>query len=170
MSPAHGATVLTPHLPPPTGEAIARELGGAFVKCAVSQEADAQAVVAKAVSLGKLMGLVNCAGIGPAMKTLGKEGAGGMGELDRDDQESALADGQVARMVRAELGRRRRETKERAEAPLRRPPFAMRHVVGGCLGGRGVAAAPVPTELAETRVHLCNSWRSGPTHLPTAGL
>ena len=41
----------------------------------MSQEADAQAVVAKAVSLGKLMGLVNCAGIGPAMKTLGKEGA-----------------------------------------------------------------------------------------------
>ena len=75
MFAAHGATVVIADLQTDKGEAIARELGGAFVKCDVSQEADAQAVVAKAVSLGKLMGLVNCAGIGPAMKTLGKEGA-----------------------------------------------------------------------------------------------
>jgi NAD(P)-dependent dehydrogenase (short-subunit alcohol dehydrogenase family) len=40
----------------------------------VSQEADGQAVVAKAVSLGKLVGLVNCAGIAPAAKTVGKDG------------------------------------------------------------------------------------------------
>ncbi len=75
MFAAHGATVVIADLQTDKGEAIAREIGGAFVKCDVSQEADAQAVVAKAVSLGKLMGLVNCAGIGPAMKTLGKEGA-----------------------------------------------------------------------------------------------
>ena len=75
MFAAHGATVVIADLQTDKGEAIARELGGAFVKCDVSQEVDAQAVVAKAVSLGKLMGLVNCAGIGPAMKTLGKEGA-----------------------------------------------------------------------------------------------
>ena len=47
------------------GEAIAKEIGAAFVKCDVSSEADGQAVVAKAVSMGKLMGLVNCAGIAP---------------------------------------------------------------------------------------------------------
>ena len=75
MLASHGATVVIADLQTDKGEALARELGGAFVKCDVSQEADAQAVVAKAVSLGKLMGLVNCAGIGPAMKTLGKEGA-----------------------------------------------------------------------------------------------
>jgi NAD(P)-dependent dehydrogenase (short-subunit alcohol dehydrogenase family) len=57
------------------GEAIAKEIGGAFVKCDVSQEPDGQAVVAKAVSMGKLMGLVNCAGIAPAEKTVGKNGA-----------------------------------------------------------------------------------------------
>jgi NAD(P)-dependent dehydrogenase (short-subunit alcohol dehydrogenase family) len=32
-------------------------------------------VVAKATALGKLMGLVNCAGIAPAVKTVGKDGA-----------------------------------------------------------------------------------------------
>ncbi len=57
------------------GEQVAAEIGGAFVKCDVSSEADGQAVVAKAKSLGKLMGLVNCAGIAPAEKTVGKNGA-----------------------------------------------------------------------------------------------
>ena len=70
-----GATVVIADLQVERGEALAKELKGAFVKCDVSQEADAQAAVAKAVSLGKLMGLVNCAGIAPAAKTVGKDGA-----------------------------------------------------------------------------------------------
>jgi NAD(P)-dependent dehydrogenase (short-subunit alcohol dehydrogenase family) len=57
------------------GEAVAKEIGGAFVKCDVTSEADGQAVVSKAVSMGKLMGLVNCAGIASAEKTVGKHGA-----------------------------------------------------------------------------------------------
>ncbi len=75
MLTAHGASVVIADLSAERGEAIAAELGGAFVRADVSQEADGQAVVAKAVSLGKLMGLVNCAGIAPAVKTVGKEGA-----------------------------------------------------------------------------------------------
>jgi NAD(P)-dependent dehydrogenase (short-subunit alcohol dehydrogenase family) len=71
----HGAKVVIADLQVDKGEALATELGGAFVKCDVSQEADGQAAVAKAVSLGKLFGLVNCAGIAPASKTVGKEGA-----------------------------------------------------------------------------------------------
>ena len=75
MLAGHGATVVIADLQADKGEALANELGGAFVRCDVSQEADAQAVVAKAVALGKLMGLVNCAGIGPAAKTVGRDGA-----------------------------------------------------------------------------------------------
>jgi len=70
-----GGTVVIADMQQERGEAIAREIGGAFVKCDVSSEVDGQAAVAKAVSLGKLMGLVNCAGIAPAEKTVGKEGA-----------------------------------------------------------------------------------------------
>ena len=75
MLAANGATVLIADLQVEKGEALAAELGGAFVKCDVSQEADAQAAVTRAVGLGKLFGLVNCAGIAPAAKTVGKEGA-----------------------------------------------------------------------------------------------
>lgn len=70
-----GGQVVIADLQVERGEALARELGGLFVRCDVSQEADAQAVVAAAVGRGKLMGLVNCAGIAPAAKTVGKEGA-----------------------------------------------------------------------------------------------
>jgi NAD(P)-dependent dehydrogenase (short-subunit alcohol dehydrogenase family) len=75
MLAAHGGMVVIADMQADKGEAVAKEIGGAFVKCDVSQEADGQAVVAKAVSMGKLMGLVNCAGIAPAEKTVGKNGA-----------------------------------------------------------------------------------------------
>ena len=75
MLTAHGARVVIADLSVERGEALAKELGGAFVRADVSQEADGQAVVAQAVSMGKLMGLVNCAGIAPAAKTVGKDGA-----------------------------------------------------------------------------------------------
>jgi NAD(P)-dependent dehydrogenase (short-subunit alcohol dehydrogenase family) len=70
-----GGKVVVADLQLEKGEAVAKDIGGVFVKCNVADEADGKAVVAKAVSLGKLMGLVNCAGIAPGMKTVGKEGA-----------------------------------------------------------------------------------------------
>jgi len=79
MLAANGGKVVVADMQADKGEQVAREIGGAFVKCDVSQEADGQAVVAKAVSLGKLMGLVNCAGIAPAEKTVGKSGAHNFG-------------------------------------------------------------------------------------------
>jgi NAD(P)-dependent dehydrogenase (short-subunit alcohol dehydrogenase family) len=75
MLAAHGAKVVVADLQADKGQAVATELGGAFVKCDVSNEDDGKAAVAKALSLGKLVGLVNCAGIAPAVKTVGKDGA-----------------------------------------------------------------------------------------------
>ncbi len=75
MLAAHGGKVIVADLNVERGDVVAREIGGHFVKCDVSQEADGQAVVAAAVAAGKLMGLVNCAGIAPAAKTVGKDGA-----------------------------------------------------------------------------------------------
>ena len=70
----HGGRVVIADLQAERGEAVAAEIGGRFVRCDVSQEADGQAVVAAATGLGRLVGLVNCAGIGPAARTVGKEG------------------------------------------------------------------------------------------------
>ena len=75
MLAAAGGQVVIADLQADKGEAVAKELGGVFVRCDVSQEADGQAVVAAATAAGKLMGLVNCAGIAPAVKTVGKDGA-----------------------------------------------------------------------------------------------
>jgi len=75
MLAGHGGKVVVADLQAERGQAVAAEIGGAFVACDVSQEADGQAAVAAALRLGKLMGLVNCAGIAPAAKTVGKEGA-----------------------------------------------------------------------------------------------
>jgi len=70
-----GGTVVVADLQEERGRSVASEIGGTFVRCDVSVEADGAAVVAEAVRRGKLMGLVNCAGIAPAAKTLGKDGA-----------------------------------------------------------------------------------------------
>src|SRR5471032_2347254 len=70
---AAGGKVVLADVQVEAGQALAAELGGVFVKCDVTSEADGQAVVA-AVALGTLRGLVNCAGVAPAVRTVGKEG------------------------------------------------------------------------------------------------
>jgi NAD(P)-dependent dehydrogenase (short-subunit alcohol dehydrogenase family) len=83
MLAANGGKVVIADMQADKGEAIAQEIGGVFVRCDVSSEADGQAVVAKAVSMGKLMGLINCAGIAPAEKTVGKNGAHSLGSFSK---------------------------------------------------------------------------------------
>lgn len=75
MLAAHGAKVVVADMQADKGQAVAAEINGRFVRCDVSSEADGLAVVQQATALGKLMGLVNCAGIAPAEKTVGKHGA-----------------------------------------------------------------------------------------------
>ena len=70
-----GGRVVIADLQAERGQALADELGGAFVRCDVSSEADGRAAVARALQLGTLAGLVNCAGVAPAAKTVGKDGA-----------------------------------------------------------------------------------------------
>ena len=74
MLAAHGGRVVIADLQLERGKALARDIGGVFVRCDVSQEADAQAAIDRATALGKLCGLINCAGIAPAERTVGKDG------------------------------------------------------------------------------------------------
>ena len=70
-----GGTVVLADVQVEAGEQLAAQLKGRFVRCDVTSEADGKAVVAAAVALGTLRGLVNCAGVAPAIKTVGKDGA-----------------------------------------------------------------------------------------------
>jgi NAD(P)-dependent dehydrogenase (short-subunit alcohol dehydrogenase family) len=74
MLAAAGAKVVVADLQA-SGQKVADEIGGAYVRCDVTQEADGAAAIASATRLGALFGLVNCAGIAPAEKTVGKNGA-----------------------------------------------------------------------------------------------
>jgi NAD(P)-dependent dehydrogenase (short-subunit alcohol dehydrogenase family) len=69
-----GAKVVIADVQADKGEALARELGGRFVRCDVASEADGKAAVEAAAALGTLRGLVNCAGIAVGEKTVGKDG------------------------------------------------------------------------------------------------
>ncbi|WP_404992625.1 3-hydroxyacyl-CoA dehydrogenase [Cupriavidus pauculus] len=69
-----GGKVVIADLNEAAGTALANELGGQFVKCDVASESDGQAAVDAALKLGRLSGLINCAGIAVAAKTVGKNG------------------------------------------------------------------------------------------------
>jgi len=69
-----GGKVVIADLNEAAGTALANELGGQFVKCDVASESDGQATVDAALKLGRLSGLINCAGIAVAAKTVGKNG------------------------------------------------------------------------------------------------
>jgi NAD(P)-dependent dehydrogenase (short-subunit alcohol dehydrogenase family) len=71
-----GGKVLIADVQADKGQALAGELGAAtrFVKCDVTSEVDGKAVVAAALELGTLRGLINCAGIAIGEKTVGKDG------------------------------------------------------------------------------------------------
>ncbi|MBV8661585.1 MAG: SDR family NAD(P)-dependent oxidoreductase [Hyphomicrobiales bacterium] len=71
----NGAKVTIFDLNADLGEAKAREIGGRFASVNVSDDAAVAAAIAEAEGLhGKARILVNCAGIGPPQKTVGREG------------------------------------------------------------------------------------------------
>lgn len=72
---ANGGRVILADVQDEAGTALASELGQRYVHCDVTQEQDAKSAVAAALELGPLFGLINCAGIAPAAKTVGKNGA-----------------------------------------------------------------------------------------------
>ncbi|TAN27776.1 MAG: 3-hydroxyacyl-CoA dehydrogenase [Castellaniella sp.] len=71
---AQGAQVVLADIQDEAGQALAHELGSTYVHCNVTAEADAQTAVDTALAQGPLWGLVNCAGIAPAARIVGKQG------------------------------------------------------------------------------------------------
>jgi NAD(P)-dependent dehydrogenase (short-subunit alcohol dehydrogenase family) len=74
MAAEGGGKVVIADLQVEAGEKLAKELGGRFARTDVTSEADGKAAVALALKeFGGLQVLVNCAGIGYAARTLGKD-------------------------------------------------------------------------------------------------
>jgi NAD(P)-dependent dehydrogenase (short-subunit alcohol dehydrogenase family) len=72
----NGGLVLLADLNEQAGEVLAEKLGAGarFQRTDVTDEASAAAAVTAAEQMGRLSGLINCAGIAPAEKVLGKDG------------------------------------------------------------------------------------------------
>jgi len=81
-----GAKVLLADINAEAGAAQAAELGAQarFVHTDITREEDGQRAVAAALeSFGGLHGLINCAGVAPAEKVLGRNGAHGLDSFSR---------------------------------------------------------------------------------------
>jgi NAD(P)-dependent dehydrogenase (short-subunit alcohol dehydrogenase family) len=69
-----GAKVVIADLQADKGEALAKEIDGAFVSVDVTRTEQIEAAVTKALEHGPLRALVNSAGIGSAQRTIGRDG------------------------------------------------------------------------------------------------
>jgi NAD(P)-dependent dehydrogenase (short-subunit alcohol dehydrogenase family) len=81
-----GGKVVLADINAEAGEARAEELGAnaRFVRTDITREADGQRAVAAAMeAFGGLHGLINCAGVAPAEKVLGRNGAHGLDSFSR---------------------------------------------------------------------------------------
>lgn len=105
MLAAQGGTVVIADMQQEKGEAVAREIGATFVRCDVSSEVDGQAVVDKALSLGKLVGLVNCAGVAPAQKTVGKNGPHDLATFSKTITVNLVGSFNMIRLAAAAMGK-----------------------------------------------------------------
>jgi NAD(P)-dependent dehydrogenase (short-subunit alcohol dehydrogenase family) len=71
---ARGAKVVIADVQDEKGQALAKEVGGAFCHCDVTKTEDIIAAVETAKEMGPLRALVNSAGIGHPGRTIGKDG------------------------------------------------------------------------------------------------
>ena len=84
MAAANGGKVVIADLQAELGEKLAKEIGGKYVKCDVTSEADGKAAVEAALSaFGGLQGLVNCAGIAIGERTVKKDGPHALASFSR---------------------------------------------------------------------------------------
>jgi NAD(P)-dependent dehydrogenase (short-subunit alcohol dehydrogenase family) len=108
---AAGARVVLADVQAEAGAALAAELSAQsahaarFVQCDVTSEAGGQAVVAAALALGNLRGLVNCAGIAPAIKTVGKDGPHPLAAFERAISINLVGTFNMCRLAAEAMGR-----------------------------------------------------------------
>ena len=110
MLAAAGGKVVIADMQAEKGQAVAQAIGGVFVRCDVTSEADGQAVIAQATALGKLMGLVNCAGVAPAEKIVGKNGAHSLANFSKTISINLIGSSNMMRLAAEAMGKNEPES------------------------------------------------------------
>jgi NAD(P)-dependent dehydrogenase (short-subunit alcohol dehydrogenase family) len=86
------------------GQKIAQEIGGLALKCDVADAASAEAAVASArAKHGPARVLVNCAGIGPAARIVGKDGPMPLAEFTRVININLIGSFNLMRLAAADM-------------------------------------------------------------------
>ena len=86
------------------GEAVARDIGGHFVETDVTDEASVQNAIRFATEkMGKITAAVNCAGIAPASKTLGRDGPHDLALFQRAIDINLVGSFNVARLAAEQI-------------------------------------------------------------------
>ena len=110
----HGARVAIMDLPTSAGDTVAKELGGSFHACDVTDAAETEAALAAAVSeLGALHIAVNTAGGGIAKRTLTKEGPHPLEDFRRVIELNLIATFNLNRLQADYMSRNEPEDDER---------------------------------------------------------
>ena len=110
MLAAAGGKVVIADMQAEKGQAVAQAIGGVFVRCDVTSEADGQAVIAQATALGKLMGLGNCAGVAPAEKIVGKNGAHSLANFSKTISINLIGSFNMMRLAAEAMGKNEPES------------------------------------------------------------
>jgi NAD(P)-dependent dehydrogenase (short-subunit alcohol dehydrogenase family) len=101
-----GANVVIADINKEKGEALARTLGSnaRFVETNVADEESVKSAVGAAVSaFGALRGAINCAGVGVAERTVGKEGPHSLASFERIIEVNLIGTFNVIRLAAAQM-------------------------------------------------------------------
>lgn len=101
---AEGAKVILADVQDEAGQTLAKELQQTYVHCDVTQESDGEAVIDAALAAGNLFGLINCAGIAPASRTVGRNGPHPLDLFQKAIMVNLVGSFNMARLAAAAMG------------------------------------------------------------------
>lgn len=161
-----GAAVLLLDLPSSNGAAVAAELGerARFAAADVTDEAQVSAALAEAADLASATGaplriLVNCAGIGPPTKVLGKRGVHPLADFRRVIEVNLVGSFNTLRLFVEAIAETELAGEERGVIVSTASVAAFDGQIGQAAysaskGGIAAMTLPIARELAERRIRV----------------
>ncbi|WP_405784959.1 3-hydroxyacyl-CoA dehydrogenase [Streptomyces sp. NBC_01378] len=156
---ANGAHVVIFDLATSDGEAVAKEIGATFVPGDVTSEADVAAAVGAATALAPLRITVNCAGIGGAGRTVGKEGPYDLDKFRKVVEVNLIGTFNVIRLAAQAMGGNEPLDGDRGVIVNTASVAAFEGQIGQCSysaskGGIVGMTLPIARDLARTNIRV----------------